>query len=545
MKKYTISLGLILGMNIISAQVGIGTTTPHASSSLHIASANSGLLIPNVSLNSLSNALTPINAPAVSLLVYNTNAAVTGGSGTGYYYWNGAQWTRLSTSTDEKWERNGSGQMYPVNLGDKIGIGTNRPNGQLQFSNDLNNRKIVFYDNLNNDHQYYGFGLNASTLRYQTAASIDDHVFFSGINATSSKELVRIKGNGNVGIGNAAPNAPLQFSNDFNNRKVVFYEAANNDHQFYGLGFNHHTLRFQTSDPTDDHVFFSGINATSSRELMRVKGNGDVGIGLSTPAYRLDVSGTGGTAVDFRTTGRIWTNSPYGGMFSGSMDSFVGSITPTQFGFWSSAAGSALVMLKSNGYIGVNNLNPTQRLDINGKIKITDGSQAAGRILSSDANGVGTWVNTTAITPAVTGVFTGSGTSFGAGLPVGIVSNYYYCNAYIDLPPGKWMVFGTFLLNSSLGNNSSMMVRTSLSCSSATYTPCDIISGNLISGVVSGPNEFGIANGQTVISNASGATKRYYLWGSLTKYGSVPVLTALNSLGGSWAENQLAAIPMN
>lgn len=45
---------------------------------LDISSTNSGLLIPRVSLVGITNGVTPIAAPAVILLVYNTNAAVTG-----------------------------------------------------------------------------------------------------------------------------------------------------------------------------------------------------------------------------------------------------------------------------------------------------------------------------------------------------------------------------------------------------------------------------------------------------------------------------------
>ena len=43
---------------------------------------------------------------ATGLLIYNTNAATTGGSGVGYYYFNGTTWERLVTSSssgDDDW----------------------------------------------------------------------------------------------------------------------------------------------------------------------------------------------------------------------------------------------------------------------------------------------------------------------------------------------------------------------------------------------------------------------------------------------------------
>lgn len=89
---------LICTYNIQAQNVGIGTATPNASAKLHIVDPNRGLLIPNVSLGNISSAA-PVAGPAVGLLVYNTNAGVTGGNGTGFYYWSGAQWLKLITAT--------------------------------------------------------------------------------------------------------------------------------------------------------------------------------------------------------------------------------------------------------------------------------------------------------------------------------------------------------------------------------------------------------------------------------------------------------------
>lgn len=98
---------------------------------------------------------------------------------------------------------------------------------------------------------------------------------------------------GNVGIGTTTPNAPLQLANTIVNRKLVLYEGTNNDHQFYGLGINSGILRYQVDGVGASHAFFAGISATASQELMRINGNGNVGIGTNAPAQRLDVNGTG------------------------------------------------------------------------------------------------------------------------------------------------------------------------------------------------------------------------------------------------------------
>ena len=79
-------LFIVIGTNTIFCQVGIGTILPDVSSSLDINSANSGLLIPRVNLINVNDSTTPVNNPAVSLLVYNINTTLIGGNGVGYYY---------------------------------------------------------------------------------------------------------------------------------------------------------------------------------------------------------------------------------------------------------------------------------------------------------------------------------------------------------------------------------------------------------------------------------------------------------------------------
>lgn len=101
MKIYSLLFSLIFSTYIF-AQVGVGTTTPDVSSILDITATDKGVLVPRVSLTDVTNATTPINTPATGLLIWNTNAAVTGGNGTGFYFFNGAQWIPIQqTITDD------------------------------------------------------------------------------------------------------------------------------------------------------------------------------------------------------------------------------------------------------------------------------------------------------------------------------------------------------------------------------------------------------------------------------------------------------------
>ena len=114
----------------------------------------------------------------------------------------------IANTSVAQWTTNGN-DVYKTNTLGNVGIGTTSPNGRLQFSNNLENRKIVLWEGANNDHEYFGLGVNPSMLRYQTHGG-SSHVFYTSTSSTTSSELMRIEGySGNVGIGTPSPNAKL------------------------------------------------------------------------------------------------------------------------------------------------------------------------------------------------------------------------------------------------------------------------------------------------------------------------------------------------
>jgi hypothetical protein len=85
-----------------------------------------------------------------------------------------------------------------------------------------------------------------------------------------------------------------------------------------------------------------------------------------------------------------------------------------------------LVLNPHGGSVGVGNITPAAKLDIAGNIKITDGTEGVGKVLTSDGTGLATWA-----TPASSGVM-GSGT--------------------LNFVP-KWTPNGTILGNSQIFDN--------------------------------------------------------------------------------------------
>ena len=104
MKLFYLSYTLLLATSSLFAQIGVGTSSPHATAKFQVdasASTNAkGFLGPRVELTS-TTANAPFSVtPATGLMVYNTATAGTGSTQVtpGLYSYNGSSWERLASN---------------------------------------------------------------------------------------------------------------------------------------------------------------------------------------------------------------------------------------------------------------------------------------------------------------------------------------------------------------------------------------------------------------------------------------------------------------
>lgn len=173
-------------------------------------------------------------------------------------------------------------------------------------------------------------------------------------------ERMSISDNGYVGIGNSSPNAPLQFSNNLRNRKLVVYEAVNNDHQYIGIGLNSGIFRYQVDGTSSNHVFYAAASSSASNELMRISGTGNVGIGKNNPTASLHVArGTGGDGT---------------AAFSGTTHASHFSYSTTEHTFIRGGKDGANVYINDVGTLGnvaIGNGTPTEKLHVFGNLRVS------------------------------------------------------------------------------------------------------------------------------------------------------------------------------
>jgi len=204
---------------------------------------------------------------------------------------------------------------YPLNLGNGSPItGVNDPTqidlGATYGTTTLGrNSKIRIFDVTGSPNLVYGIGVSAGLFEL-TAAYDADFAFFK--NDTTPTELVRIKNNGNVGIGTSTPTYSLSIGDvstvvgaadptkiDLGatygtsavgkNLKIRLFDVTSSPTSTYGIGLS--AALFELTTGYDgDFAFFK--NGSTPSELVRIKNNGNVGIGRTSPGQKLDVNGT-------------------------------------------------------------------------------------------------------------------------------------------------------------------------------------------------------------------------------------------------------------
>ena len=272
MKKFIIFILLVsvFALNV-TAQTGIGTTTPHSSAKLDVSATNKGFLPPRVTLTSATDATT-IASPAEGLLIYNLGSV---GLQAGYYYWNGANWSTIATASST-----GSGVAASnlVNLYAKAystAVGDIANASGHTFTVAVSGRYLF---------DFSCTGYSNATITYKVRQGTTD----IGTDAqTSYNNSVHVEYNGKIEVNLQLGVTYNVYVNSTGNRDVGDYDRV-----YYKL--------VAGNLPVNQHLASANIQLNNNylsndggSEGIRVDNSGNVGIGTNTPTARLNIAGGG------------------------------------------------------------------------------------------------------------------------------------------------------------------------------------------------------------------------------------------------------------
>jgi hypothetical protein len=206
---------------------------------------------------------------------------------------------------------NSNATAITIDSSKNVGIGTSSPSGALEvvggaslgsgFTQSRSGHPTFGITNGGTDSVYFSLAPNGGS--HQTFMQVrDDDIDVSSVAfSTSGTERLRIDSSGNVGIGTSSPVSKLNVGTANATAISISTPFATNNYGdlvFTTEGTTTYNARIRATVPGNGTRELSFITAKSASEntVMTLDGDGNVGIGTSSPSARLTVDG--GTSAD-------------------------------------------------------------------------------------------------------------------------------------------------------------------------------------------------------------------------------------------------------
>lgn len=344
-------------------------------------------------------------------------------------------WADPSTLSDGDWTVSGADQYSAVS--GNVGIGATTPFSKLEVYDPAGPTVTITKDGADASNLFFrngagggatdgsSIGLSSAEHLTFTNSITDKDMFFNvNVGGTPTDVLFVDGGTGRVGINNTAPDHDLEVGGDAGIDNSLFHNGDPNTY----LSFTTDRIQLFAGSGTSSWIDMQNsatemaINENGVNRDLRVEGGSDanlifadgstdrVGIGTNDPSSKLEVfDEAGGSEFMARLTKNSNTVGELAGIGFGSQLSFSYAKSAVMHERESAngtgklhflvddATDAADVTLAESrmtidrdGLVGIGTTSPTDKLDVDGQIRMRTGA-TAGYIPVSNANGVMTW----------------------------------------------------------------------------------------------------------------------------------------------------------
>jgi hypothetical protein len=255
----------------------------------------------------------------------------------------------------------GTNVGFAIASGGNVGIGTASPEHELDIMKDggadlrirgissTNTSRMLIgatsareWGVIARPHNTYGNSLYDLEISYEGAASGGNIL----LNPTA----------GNVGIGTTSPSEKLEVNGTAQVNTLALPTGGLITYQGYNIIAEGSGMRYASGHNTRPIKFYIGDGVSGSEE-MRIDTDGNVGIGTSTPSYKLDVAGTI-NAYDVLINGSTISASGLGAV--------TGSGTAWRIPMWNGSTSlNNSNIYQSGNNIGIGTSTPSSKIHIN------------------------------------------------------------------------------------------------------------------------------------------------------------------------------------